>query len=863
MPNNFAKRGAWSSGALLLALAVAACQSPVAGTATNGEPSLGQRAGARATRGDVSAAIAPDAGGVTQAMRATGLGLLPSSQLLQNAQFQILDHTGAPLKGAQLVVGDALLTADEQGLVNLPAEVAQLPQVPAVAQAKGFVAQQIDIVPGYAFKMTPVDSARMDISAAGGGVVTNSTGNMTVIFPPGALTGDASVAVTRLHGEDGVPGQRLPEEMPFKVSTQADSKDPLSLTEAGYKLADNLPLGTYHYALDLGEGVQLAPGAAVTVKFKAEGRMAALLKARHENGDNFNDIAEAIAPDAEGNFWLSMRVDGPPVASSITLPAQRRLMNAACDTYSDVQTNTFQVKKEWASLTPGIEVPIWKGGHRTSNNISANWVNSYSSIARGGCTNWSTAFQYENNNWKMQKGSSIPGWITLVTHHPHVNGGRCIYYQFNPEQYYCSGGKIYVKDPGYEWQTTYTTWVSKSINALVTWLSDDPRVTGAISGARVYFNHSLSVMRQAPLVVNTSSTGYASTLGLESSSGSATAELPAQAAFTYSSPVSYRVDCRTVPLRIVKNMPRVAIQTTARGTPSGGAFRLLTNRGEFANINAAGGTVKPALPVNDASGNFSAGGAYQASSSEWVEMASSGTTVRWNGSHTLPVSLWVSRPINAKLAYSSDDASLPADHRPASTWGGQAAAGFNVTFAHPQSGYSAKTRQEPLSFTGVSEASTWGIQGSTSTITASRALNGITLQGTATGVVNDTTVSVAIPASLPKLTFNFDGALRDAWDLSYEITAADGSKTTKTTRVNFGSGGASSLAFAIPVEEAVNQPGKHTFQLVSLMSEDGSNRVMAQAASGLTDSFPAVSGVNRGGTYQYPLTLKATFIAPK
>jgi hypothetical protein len=228
----------------------------------------------------------------------------------------------------------------------------------------------------------------------------------------------------------------------------------------------------------------------------------------------------------------------------------------------------------------------------------------------------------------------------------------------------------------------------------------------------------------------------------------------------------------------------------------------------------------------------------------------------------LPLNLWVSRPITAKLAYASDDAALPADHRPTSVWGSQAAAGYNVTFAHPQSGYSAKTRQEPLSFSGVSEAKTWGIQGSTSNISASRASNGTTLQGTATGVVNDTTVNVAIGANLPKVVFNLDGTFQGAWDISYEITAPEGSKTTKTTRINFGAG-ASSLTFAVPVEDAINQAGKHTFQLVSLVSEDDANRAMVQGASGMTGAFPAVSAIQRNGTYQYPSTLKALFTAVK
>ncbi|MEB3327872.1 MAG: hypothetical protein VKQ33_01425 [Candidatus Sericytochromatia bacterium] len=851
-------RAPWAGRSFTLALALlaAACQTPAPAPLEGGKGNVGNRVGGAAS-GDV-VGTAPDG----QADLARNLGLVPPTSALGGDQFQLQDGSGRPLVGATVLVGNARLTTDAQGVVSLPPGVAASTQSPARLLAPGFVAQDVEIVPGQAFKMTAVDPARVPISAQAGGVASNATGNMTVVFPPGTLSGDAAVAVTRLYGQDGLPGQRLPEEMPFRVSANKDAQNPVSLADSGYKLADNLPLGTYHYALDLGEGVTIAPGASFIVKFKAEGRMAQLLQARHENGDSFTETPESITRDENGDFWLAMRVDGPKALTGVTPPRQRRLMAVACDTHNDVQANTFQVKKQWTTVIPGIEVPIWQGGHRTRNDVSANWVNSYASNSGGGCVSDWTARQYEHNNWRMQAGSSIPGWITLVTHNPAVNGGRCIYYQFDPNQYYCSGGRIYVKDPGYEWQTTYTTWVSKSISALVTWLSDDPRVTGPVSGARVSFNHALSALRSAPLGVDTGADGHASTLGLENSNGSASAVLPAQAAFTFSTPQSYTVNCQTVNLRVVKNMPRVTLQTTVRGTPSVGNVTLRTNLGDFPETPLSQGVVKPSLPLTSASGAFKVGGEYQPSASEWIEMASDSVNVTWNGAHTLPTSVWVSRPVRASLVYRSNDASLNADQRPTTLWGGKTPEGYRITFAHEQSGYANKTRLEPLVFTGVSSASTWGISGATSTVSATRTTNGVSLSGSKTGVVNDNTLQVAVNANLPALNFSFEGLLKNAWSMTYEVVGDDGAARTRTTRLDFGEVGVMGLSFAVPVEDALHNAGKHTFRLINMISEDGNDRLLMPDTRS-NEPFPAVAGLHRGGTFSYPVVLQATFIAPK
>jgi hypothetical protein len=822
----------------------------------DGKGAVGKRAGG-GLNGNVAMAE-PD----RQADLARNLGLASPTRALDAGQFQLQDDSGRPLVGATVLVGNTKLTTDAQGVVSLPPGVAASPQSPARLVASGFVAQDVEIVPGHAFKMTAVDPSRVPISAQAGGMASNAAGNMTVVFPPGALSGDATVAVTRLYGQNGLPGQRLPEEMPFRISAEKDSKNPVSLADAGYKLADNLPLGTYHYALDLGDGITIAPGASFMVKFKAEGRMAQLLQARHENGDTFTETPESITRDENGDFWLAMRVDGPKALAGVTPPRQRRLMAAACDTHNDVQATTFQVQKQWATMIPGIEVPIWEGGHRTRNDVSANWVNDYASYSGGGCVSDWTAQQYEHNSWQMQAGSSIPGWITLVTHNSAVNGGRCIYYQFDPNQYYCSGGQIYVTDPGYEWQTTYTTWVSKSINALVTWLSDDPRVTGPVAGARVSFNHALSALRSAPLAVDTGFDGYATTLGLENSNGSASAVLPAQAAFTFSTPQSYTVNCQTVGLRLVKNMPSVTLQSTVRGAPTAGNVTLRTNLGDFPATSLDQGVVKPSLPLDAASGAFRVLGEYQPSASEWIEMSSDDINVTWNGAHTLPTSVWVSRPVRASLVYRSNDASLNADQKPASVWDGRTPEGYGITFAHEQSGYANKTRLEPLAFAGVSSASTWGIAGATSTVAATRTTNGVALSGAGTGVVNDNTIQVGVNANLPALNFSFEGLLKNAWAMTYEVAGADGVARTRTTRFDFGEVGVLGLSLAVPVEDPLHNAGKHSFRLINMISEDGNDRLLMPDAQS-NEPFPSVVGLHRGGTFSYPVVLKATFIAAK
>ncbi|MEB3198413.1 MAG: hypothetical protein VKP62_14530 [Candidatus Sericytochromatia bacterium] len=845
--------------AIAVMLALAACQTrapQVMEPETRGSSSTSGAAGAVATNDDPAYQA--------EETLARNLGLVAPVGEVKKNQFQLVGADGAFISRAEVVVGDFRGFTDAKGMVTMPIATANLGRQPAIIRAPGYVPMEMDIVPGFAARLPQVDAQRTTITAAAGGKALNSAGNMEVIFPPGSLTGDAKVAVTRVYGQWGLPGQRLPEQMPFTNSSEKDGPQQ-SFADAGYKLADNVPLGTYHYSLDLGEGVSLAPGAQAVVRFKAEGPMEALLADRYAAGDTFSEQAESVTRDSEGHFWLAMQVVGPVLQGATTggarvAPLQRRLMAAECQTFNDQEAKTFWVAKTWASMTPGIQIPIWKNGYRTSDNISVDWVNQYAAVSGGGCTTWQTAAQYEKNSWNMAKGSTIPGWITLVTHNSKVNGGRCVYYQFDPNQYYCEKGRIKVKDPGGEWQTTYTTWISKSINALVNWSSDDPRLSGVVPGAQVNFSHSLSPLRaNTPLTVIAASDGYASTLGLDGSAGSASASVPGQAGYTFSNTSGYRVDCRTVNLRIYKNMPRVTLQSTAYGTPSAPVV-LKTTLGDFTLPSLANATVKPTIPLDAPSASFRVNGSHQTAPNEWVEMVSDALDAGWNTTRSLPTTFWVSRPLSASLVYQSNDASLAADGRPASVWDGQPVGGASLTFAHAQSAYPNKTRQEPLTFANVNgSAATWGIRGATSNITAERSSNGITLSGSATGVVDGSVVSVPVSANLPSLTIRAIGPVSGSWVVNYDLEAPNGSVTTRSTTVQ---GQGSQLVLTLPVEDPLNQPGKHTFRLTSILSADGTTRMNLPAVSGLTD-YPSVTGLHRGGSFQYPVELSPTFVAPK
>ncbi|MEB3198414.1 MAG: hypothetical protein VKP62_14535 [Candidatus Sericytochromatia bacterium] len=844
--------------AIAVMLAMAACQSQAPQASA---PDVITRSGGARGAGAPPAKAPED----PQATLARNLGLLAPVGAVTPAQIQTVTAGGQPVAGAEIIVGDLRALTDAQGLVNLPPEVAKLGRQPAVIRAPGYMAVEQDVIPGFAVQLSPVDAQRTTITAAAGGTAMNAAGNLEVVFPPGSLSGDTRVAVTRAYGQWGLPGQRLPQQMPFTMSTEKDGK-PFSFTDAGYKLADNVPLGTYQYGLDLGEGVSVAPGAKVVVRFKAEGPMAALLDARYKAGDTFAQQTESVTRDAAGHYWLAMQMVGPNTASVIATggagaapPLRRRLMAAQCQSFTDQEPKTFWVKKQWASMTPGIEIPIWVNGYRTSNNVSADWVNQYAASSGGGCTTSGTAAQYEGGGtYNMATGSSIPGWVTLVTHNPGVNGGRCVYYQFDPNQYYCEGGRIKVKDPGGEWQTTYTQWNSKSINALVNWNSDDPRISGPVAGARVNFNHSVSPMRAGTaLSLDSGSDGYASTTGVEGSNGSVSASLPGQAGFTFGSTSGYLVDCRTVDLRIHKNMPRVELQPTVNGA-SPGAVTLKTSLGDFPLSAVVNTTVKPSIPLNSPSASFSVNGAYQPSASEWVEMSSAAVDAGWNTTKNLPTTFWFSRSITASLVYESNDASQPAESRPASVWNGQAVSGADLTFSHPQSAYAGKTRQEPLSFTNLTgNATTWGLSGAASSITAQRSANGVTLSGTASASVNGTTVNLPLNANLPRLTLRASGNLSGKWEAEYDLVAGDGSLVSK--RVTLQPQG-TTLVFNLPVEDPLNQPGKHTFRLKSVASEDGANRLL-MPDGGM--NYPEVTGVYRGALFLYPVELKSTFVAPK
>ncbi|HEY9720441.1 MAG TPA: hypothetical protein V6D47_00395, partial [Oscillatoriaceae cyanobacterium] len=376
------------------------------------------------------------------------------------------------------------------------------------------------------------------------------------------------------------------------------------------------------------------------------------------------------------------------------------------------------------------------------------------------------------------------------------------------------------------------------------------------NGALVYFYQAGTPVRAATPYAWTDGSGYAHGVGAANTWGWASVSLPSQP-YTYGSSAGYYVNCSTANLSIVKNKARAQFSVSAHGNPTGGTYNLPSNLGTQAIGTLTNPVVAPSFSnVNDATESFQVAGSWQPDPGTWIDAGSSSATLEWNNANNwwqanvVPLNIWFSKAISANLSYSSNDNSVPADEQPQTKWAGQTATA-NVAFSHAVSSYSGKQHSDQLSFAAAAgHASTWGLNGATGNVTATVANAGVTLSGNAGYTVNGGTANVVIAANLPSVTIPVTGELGSETNYTLTYTLDGAQKTMQVTR----SGGG--VTFSLPVEDALNQPGKHNFQVVSLGNADV-NLTMPN-----DQAFPTMS-VYRGLVANYPATLQGIITAAK
>lgn len=818
---------------------------------------LGKNPNPNTPDGTVNAAQTPG----ERVKRALELGFSEADSYVQRGEFQLKNaQTGAPLAGVSVIVAGERLTSDERGVVVLPSDAAFGDKETLLAQidAPGFVGQVVPLYPGAALKLSPVDAKRTNIGAAGGNM-TNSDGSIEVVFPPGTVAVGGDIAVTRTYSETLQANVTLPK-IAFSDSTE------------GAKTLDVDPrllpvLGHYTYNLDLG-AAKLAPGSKYSVRFKVEGPMKAVLEARMAKGDDFSTLQDLVSRDATGNIWLTMV--GYAAATAEEQP-QRSLMQAAGDTVRAVEADKV------ATAPTGPTGPVlgdWDAGYAYDPSLGS--LNPPGPNTAGDpCELYDEALadveannrQFSNCYEDMDVGWRNANWgnrdriATVMTHDSRYNGGGCVYFSYDPNLYVCrsdgpqAGG----------WTTAhhskiYRRWWTATIHAQATWNSDDDRLKNrAIVGGKLNFSHAQAPMRTGSLGQTTDANGNAEALGVKDTYGVATISMPGMP-YVYGDAVSYNVNCNTTArLSLTKNKPKIDLNTSVGGTPTSDTLAYATNKGTY-RAPVARNTITLPIDLDKASEPFSINGSQQPAAGIWVDTQSTAIDAGWNTSRTLNLGIWFSKTIGTTLNYSSNDASVPQDMRPqqsGNVWNGQPAIG-NITFGHPISTATNKpANRDVLTFTNVNAATTWGLNGSSGSVNASRTMGAVTLTGSASYAVAGQTVPVALNANLPEIVFTITGRGGDqGWAMDYKLTDAAGS--TRTLRMNLPAPAADGKVHVwLPIEEPVGNAGVYTFQPTWIGNSD-----FALEAPGGGFNFPAVATNSRGTVKQYA-SMGSTFTTPK
>lgn len=789
------KRKVWAQPLPALAAAILVASCAVGGNAGG----LGEQT------------VNPGAGQVQNplAQRAAGFNLPAADSFVTEGQFQVKDADGRPLAGARVEIAGEVLTSDERGIVNLPAEAiaAEKPWSMAVS-APGFTGRSIPAVGGAALKLAKVDAQRTSVTPAGG-VARNAAGNLEVQFPPGALAKGGDVAVTLTYSEALLPGTNLP---PTLFADQYGNGNQIEVDPA--KLALN---GQYEYQLDLG-GAELAPGADYQVRFKAQGPMALNLQNRMKAGDDFSTMTDKVSIDANGEIWLTMNVKGPKAADG-GAGGDRKLMAVCQDLYDETVAD---VEANNRHMTACIE--FWDPGYRNG------WLRAGNRLSVGG----------------------------IMTHDGRFNGGGCVYYDYDPNLYVCRNG-------GYQggwWadrrDKIMRRWWTSTINAKVTWSSDDARLSGrAVPGALVQFNHAMTAPRPGAAQAFTDGSGEAWTYGSKNTGGQASAAMPGM---PYVTGVAgyYTVNCSTVPLGLRKNKPVIALATTVGGAATTGSLAYPTSLGQLTG-SVTNPTFRPdGYDLNTGSSNFKVDGSFQPDGGTWIDTESQVATVGWNRFTSVPTSVWFSKQVSTTVSYASNDASVPADQQPSTKWANQPAPGTRVTFNHAVSGDPNKPHPDTLVFDNVQAASTWGLNGTNGTVGGSRTANGITMTGSTNYSVNGGAAPVALNANLPEIRFKINGQKGNApLVLTYTLTKNGGSAERRSLTFPAQEAADGYFHVFLPVEEAVGQPNLWSISVESILGDDWT----VKAPDG-SFNFPGLSNLHRGKVVDYP-TMGTDFIGVK
>ncbi len=442
----------------------------------------------------------------------------------------------------------------------------------------------------------------------------------------------------------------------------------------------------------------------------------------------------------------------------------------------------------------------------------------------------------------------------------------------DPEDIQHSPGPCGNTDRCYDEHVERVYHISQSINALVKWWSDDPRLKDKpVPGAAVGFAHKGTIKRGPTLSDATDANGYATGVGMQGAFGIANVSLPSEP-WTYGTNGTYQIGCGPVPLFVVKNRPVVQLVMDVAGKAANGPFLFKSNVGD---------QKVPAVPVatipldhcslTAANTPFRFQGSWKHDATCAMDVESPQLDVAWNRTDYVmnPVKVWFSREIATDLRYLSDDNTGPSDQVPPGPfqWAGKVPSGATVKFDHKTSVAALKepTDRDKLEFTGVTgSAKTWGLSFATGRVRANvTGPDGTHCDGTTSYTIQNNKVPVYINANLPLMTIAVERETGEGkLQMTYKLRRSDGvgGDQTRTLELDQPRGG--QWEFHIPVEDPIHQPYSWTFQILEIWGKGDWSDIRILSPGSNPFAYDPIK-VQRGGTFVYPGKCFGMLTTPK
>lgn len=715
------------------------------------------------------------------------------------------------------------------------------------------------------------------ISAAVGGVVMSADGTTSVTIPGGALTGDAKILIEPRDVAKG--NSRLPD---FEQGIW----EPTGMA----------------FNLQISDDVVIGRDQSLTVTQKTDPNFVAYLKAKDDaKGRAFDPNRYSLSQDAKGDWYMTMKVYGsktlkPGEVLDLTQPIDPDTGLSETDTYL-TQAEKARMNEVFHTNTPAAANPSYKLASTvdytfkdTDGQISSDTTKTYKH-SHSGSINWGLFGGYSDLEDEMGFNCGSP------TCHTGALMEECARDWIN---WHGKGAKETVKlclgkDMKVGGNCT-PTLKPADLTVHIRWKC--PSCTGTNGINQKYVKGADLTTRVLPTKgFSKVNMGEADGIGqLKVNQGQTIQYHAVWSKNDHDGDTNTYTD-NTDPIDVDKKtetgycdivlpaQPKINFTAHPQGTSTvgsrslkytqtGGTDTILAgDQTKSITLNLGGTTTLTTClysPLDDkfvmAKDSFTSG-----TSTVYVVPTTTSVWVPWGKTKTINYNVVYTGKITGKAAYVSDDATVPADQRPATGWNAKAVgsgtpANVSYTFTHNtyngSGGVNANTVQTVKPFSAT--ATVDGVSGAAGNAKVTVVNSVVTLNSNnpTYNVGTSSTATVAghtVTADLPAVKFRLVNDLpSDHSKLKLRYTLDDANGTVKTMSLAgtiVGSDGWGQVS--LPVEDkTLDNPGNHTLYIKEIFIDtdnDGKaspGDVYRAVGTNSDGSFPPVGGFHRANVKQ-------------